>query len=184
MFFYIIYEKQSQKKNLFKKTEPNDDIKTVIGFTTNKEHAKVYINRSNNSARVFATGIKVCSMDEARQRLTASQLFDETTREDAARIIRSLISSRTTTAARGAEAESRVDWLADKLGMKKEAVIRNINLMRQEGILADTLDMQAYIDRANINTILEEMLRLERFLVLKKKWNFQNPVIYILKTKF
>lgn len=147
-------------------SDDSKEVETrVRGAVTALEQAG-YINRSNNSARVFATGIKVRSMDEARQRLTASQLFDETTREDAARIIRSLISSRATTAARGAEAESRVDWLADKLGMKKEAVIRNINLMRQEGILADTLDMQAYIDRANINTILEEMLRLERFLIL------------------
>ena len=147
-------------------SDDSKEIETrVRGAVTALEQAG-YINRSNNSARVFATGIKVRSMDEARQRLTASQLFDETTREDAARIIRSLISSRATTAARGVEAESRVDWLADKLGMKKEAVIRNINLMRQEGILADTLDMQAYIDRANINTILEEMLRLERFLIL------------------
>lgn len=147
-------------------SDDSKEVETrVRGAVTALEQAG-YINRSNNSARVCATGIKVRSMDEARQRLTASQLFDETTREDAARIIRSLISSRATTAARGAEAESRVDWLADKLGMKKEAVIRNINLMRQEGILADTLDMQAYIDRANINTILEEMLRLERFLIL------------------
>ncbi len=158
-------------------SDDSKEVETrVRGAVTALEQAG-YINRSNNSARVFATGIKVRSMDEARQRLTASQLFDETTREDAARIIRSLISSRATTAARGAEAESRVDWLADKLGMKKEAVIRNINLMRQEGILADTLDMQAYIDRANINTILEEMLRLERFLIL----HIQGTITYNYK---
>lgn len=158
-------------------SDDSKEVETrVRGAVTALEQAG-YINRSNNSARVFATGIKVRSMDEARQRLTASQLFDETTREDAARIIRSLISSRATTVARGAEAESRVDWLADKLGMKKEAVIRNINLMRQEGILADTLDMQAYIDRANINTILEEMLRLERFLIL----HIQGTITYNYK---
>lgn len=158
-------------------SDDSKEVETrVRGAVTALEQAG-YINRSNNSARVYATGIKVRSMDEARQRLTASQLFDETTREDAARIIRSLISSRATTAARGAEAESRVDWLADKLGMKKEAVIRNINLMRQEGILADTLDMQAYIDRANINTILEEMLRLERFLIL----HIQGTITYNYK---
>ena len=146
-------------------SDDSKEIETrVRGAVTALEQAG-YINRSSNSARVFATGIKVRSMDEARQRLTASPLFDTSTREDAARIIRSLISSRATTEGRGAEAESRVDWLADKLGLKKEAVIRNINLMRQEGILADTMDMQAYIDRANANSLLEDMLRLERFLI-------------------
>ena len=77
-------------------------------------------------------------MDEARRKLTISPLFDEQSREEAARIIKSLISARATAEGRGAEAESRVDYLADILGMSKATVIRNINLMRQDGLLADT----------------------------------------------
>ena len=136
----------------------------VKGAITALEEAG-YIRRGSNAPHIFATGIKVRSMDEARQRLTASPLFDKTTREEAARIIHSLISSRATAGGRGAESESRIDYLADKLGMTKEAVVRNVNLMRQEGILADAQDMQAYLDRANISRGLEEMLKLERFLL-------------------
>ena len=134
------------------------DIETrVRGAITALEQAG-FISRGSNAPRIFATGIKVRSMDEARQRLNASTLFDDVTREEAARIIHSLISSRATAGGRGAEAESRIDYLADILGMKKEAVVRNINLMRQEGLLADTQDMQAYIDRANITRGLDEMV--------------------------
>ena len=141
------------------------DIETrVRGAITALEQAG-FISRGSNAPRIFATGIKVRSMDEARQRLTASSLFDDVTREEAARIIHSLISSRATTGVRGAEAESRIDYLADILGMKKETVVRNINLMRQEGLLADTQDMQAFIDHANIARSLEEILRLEQFLL-------------------
>ena len=136
----------------------------VRGAITALEQAG-FISRGSNAPRIFATGIKVHSMDEARQRLSASTLFDDITREEAARIIHSLISSRATTDGRGAEAESRVDYLADILGMKKETVVRNINLMRQEGLLADTQDMQALLDRANISRGLQEMLRLEQFLL-------------------
>lgn len=141
------------------------DIETrVRGAITALEQAG-FISRGSNAPRVFATGIKVHSMDEARQRLNASTLFDDITREEAARIIHSLISSRATADGRGAEAESRIDYLADILGMKKESVVRNITLMRQEGLLADTQDMQAFIDRANITRTLEEILRLEQFLL-------------------
>ena len=141
------------------------DIETrVRGAITALEQAG-FISRGSNAPRIFATGIKVHSMDEARQRLNASTLFDDVTREEAARIIHSLISSRATADGRGAEAESRIDYLADILGMKKEAVVRNITLMRQEGLLADTQDMQAFLDRANISRGLEEMLRLEQFLL-------------------
>lgn len=141
------------------------DIETrVRGAITALEQAE-FISRGSNAPQIYATGIKVRSMDEARQRLNVSTLFDDITREEAIRIIHSLISSRATTDGRCAEAESRIDYLADILGMKKEAVVRNINLMRQEGILADTQDMQAYIDRANIARGLEEMLRLEKYLL-------------------
>ena len=136
----------------------------VKGAITALEEAG-FIRRGSNAPHIFATSIKVRSMDEARQRLTASPLFDETTREEAVRIIHSLISSRATAGGRGAEAESRIDYLADILGITKETVVRNVNLMRQEGILADAQDMQAYLDRANISRSLEEMLRLERFLL-------------------
>ena len=141
------------------------DIETrVRGAITALEQAG-FISRGSNAPRIFATGIRVRSMDEARQRLNASTLFDDVTREEAARIIHSLISSRATAGGRGAESESRIDYLADILGMKKEVVVRNISLMRQEGLLADTQDMQAYIDRANITRGLDEILRLEQFLL-------------------
>lgn len=145
--------------------DDTNEIETrVRGAVTALEQAG-FIARGNNSPRIFATGIKVRSMDEARQRLTASRLFDDKSREEAVRIIRSLISSRATADNRGAEAESRIDYLSDMLGMKKETVIRNVNLMRQERILADTRDMQAYIDNTRISRHLDGILRLERYLL-------------------
>ncbi len=136
----------------------------VKGAVTALEQAGL-ITRGNNSPKIFATGIRVKSMDEARLRLNQSTLFDESTREQAARIIHSLISSRATADARGAEAESRIDYLADILGLKKENVVRCVNLMRQEGLLADTQDLMAFIDKANIAHGLIQTTRLEKFLL-------------------
>ncbi len=144
--------------------EGNDIETRVKGAVTALEEAG-FIHRGSNAPQVFATGIKVRSMDEARSRLMASSLFDNTTREEAVRIIGSLISSRATAGGRGADAESRIDYLADILGMTKETVVRNVNRMRQEGILADVHDMKAYVDRANVSRGLEEALRIERFIL-------------------
>ena len=126
-----------------------------------------FIQRGSNSPHVFATGIAVKNMDEARRKLTISTLFDEQSREEAARIIKSLISARATAEGRGAEAESRVDYLADILGMNKATVIRNINLMRQEGLLADSRDMQAWISKSTSQRHLDIILKLEKFLLQK-----------------
>ena len=124
-----------------------------------------YIYRGSNSPHLFATSIAVKNMDEARDRLTRSPLFDEKTREEAVRILRSLISSRATAEGRGAEAESRVDYLADRLGLDKATVIRNVNLMRQDGLLADSRDMQAWISKSTSLRNLDLLMKLEQFLL-------------------
>lgn len=141
------------------------DVETRVKAAIAALEEAGFIHRGNNSPHIFATGIAVRNMDEARTKLTQSRLFDEQSREEAARIIKSLISARATAAGRGAEAESRVDYLADILGMNKANVIRNVNLMRQDGILADTRDMQAWISKSTSTRNLDAILKLEHFLL-------------------
>ena len=142
-----------------------DDIETRVKAAIAALEEAGYIQRGNNSPHIFATGIAVKNMDEARRKLTASTLFDEQSREEAARVIKSLISARATAEGRGAEAESRVDYLADILGMSKSTVIRNINLMRQDGLLADSKDMQAWVSKSTSLRNLDIILKLEQFLL-------------------
>ena len=142
-----------------------DDIETRVKAAIAALEDAGFIQRGSNSPHVFATGIAVNTMDEARRKLTVSPLFDEQSREEAARIIKSLISARATAEGRGAEAESRADYLADILGMTKATVIRNINLMRQEGLLADSRDMQAWISKSTSLRNLDIILKLEQFLL-------------------
>ena len=145
--------------------EDVEDIETRVKAAIAALEDAGFIQRGSNSPHVFATGIAVKNMDEARRKLTISPLFDEQSREEAARIIKSLISARATAEGRGAEAESRVDYLADILGMSKATVIRNINLMRQDGLLADSRDMQAWISKSTSQRNLDIILKLEQFLL-------------------
>ena len=145
--------------------EEVDDIETRVKAAIAALEDAGFIHRGSNSPHVFATGIAVKNMDEARRKLTVSPLFDEQSREEAARIIKSLISARATAEGRGTEAERHVDYLADKLGMSKATVIRNINLMRQDGLLADTRDMQAWITKKTSLRNLEIILKLEQFFL-------------------
>ena len=142
-----------------------DDIETRVKAAIAALEDAGFIQRGSNSPHVFATGIAVKTMGEARQKLTVSPLFDDQSREEAARIIKSLISARATAEGRGAEAESRVDYLADILGMSKATVIRNINLMRQEGLLADSRDMQAWVSKSTSQRNLDIILKLEQYLL-------------------
>ena len=140
------------------------DIETRVRAALAALENAGYISRGKNSPHLFATGITVKNMDEARRRLNVSPLFDDRTREESARIISSLISRRMTER-NNPEAESRIEYLADILGMAKETVINSVNLMRQDGILADSQDMLVWVERVNLKRLLDTTLRLEQFLI-------------------
>ncbi|MBO7069927.1 MAG: AAA family ATPase, partial [Bacteroidales bacterium] len=129
-----------------------------------------YIERGNNIPHVYATGITVANMDEARSRIESSSLFEEKEVEKAVRIIKSLISQKYITRAQDAEAESRVDYLADILGLTKFEVVSAVDRMRQEGILADSRDISAYLQDPGTSQKksaagFERFAQLERFIL-------------------
>ena len=130
-----------------------------------------YIVRGRNVPKVYATSIRAKDMTEASYRIRSSELFTEEQKNTALRIVKSLISSRSIATAGNADAESRVDYLADILGIEKDAVIESINLMRQEGLLEDYSDMSAYIydsDSQHKSTlVLDRLSKLERFILSK-----------------
>ena len=151
------------------------DIETRVKAAVSALEKAGYLKRGNNTPHIFATGITVPNMIQARERLNRSRLFDDNSREEAARIIASLIGSRSR--AGNEQGESRVDYLADLLGMRREDVIRNINLMRQEGLLADTRDMHANLVRG-VAHALHSMLQTEQLLISHLE---QQPVTLLYK---
>ncbi|OPY17499.1 MAG: ATP-dependent DNA helicase RecQ [Syntrophus sp. PtaB.Bin075] len=130
-----------------------------------------YVKRGINSPRVYATSIRVKTLDEALDRIRQSQAFTEKEKEHAVRVIKKLFSYRKTEKKdTSEEAETRVDHLADVLGLEKGDVLNTIYLLRQEGILADYKDLTAFIRRAyrhNGKAVekLREFADLERALL-------------------
>ena len=128
-----------------------------------------YVERGKNVPRIYATSILVDSMAEAAARLEESQRFNDQQRQNAKRIMKSLISSRSISKAGNDDAEARIDYLADKLGLEKEDVVASINLLREEGLLADSMDLSAFIRRADSKNksaqIVSRFAKLESFLI-------------------
>ena len=146
------------------------DIETRVRTALSALEQSGYIERGNNIPHVYATGITVKNMDEARMRLTESPLFSEDEMQNAVRIIKSLITQKHIAKAQDSEAESRIDYLADILGLSKRDVISSVERMRQEGILADTRDISAYLQDISDNQrkpqqMLENFAKLERYIL-------------------
>lgn len=143
------------------------DIETRVRTALAALEQSGYLVRGNNVPHVYATGITVKNMDEARERIAASLLFGSDEIEKAVRIIKSLISQKHIAKAQDSEAESRIDYLADILGLSKRDVISVVERMRQEGILADSKDISAYLQDAGDSERKSQIL-LERFAKLEQ----------------
>ena len=146
------------------------DIETRVRTAISALEQAGYLERANNVPHVYATGITVKNVEEARKRITKSLLFESEDIEKAVRIIKSLISQKHISKAQNADAESRVDYLADILGLSKNEVVSVVGRMRQEGILADSMDISAYLNDTGESEnrsklLLKRFTRLERYIL-------------------
>ena len=146
------------------------DIETRVRTALAALEQSGYLVRGSNVPHVYATGITVKNMDEARNRISASLLFEKDDIEKAVRVIKSLISQKHVDKSTDAEAESRIDYLADILGLSKRDVISVVERMRQEGILADSKDISAYLTDAGDSerksqNLLERFAKLEQYIL-------------------
>lgn len=106
-----------------------------------------YVKRGQNMPRIFANSILSKNAQEAIDKINASERFEEKQKEKGIRIIKKLFSQKSRKQSGDEAAESRIDYISDHLGIVKEEVINIVNLLREEGILADAKDLTAFIKR-------------------------------------
>lgn len=140
------------------------DVETKVKSAIAALENAGYIRRGMNSPRIFATSIRPQNMDQASEAINSDVNMSDDEKRAAIRIIKSMISERSRAMAGTAEAESRIDYLSDMLGIETGKVIRVVEKMRSSKILSTDNDMTAYI-RNNLLQRLEPMLRIEEFLL-------------------
>jgi len=127
-----------------------------------------YLKRKQNMPRIFANSILSKNAQEAIDKIMRSQKFSEQQKITATRIIKTLFSSKSRKRSTGDEAESRVDYISDNLGIEIKNVISVVNLLRDEKILADAKDLTAFIKKGvskkNSLEIAESYRLIENFL--------------------
>lgn len=140
-------------------------VRSAIGALENAG----YIKRQKNVPKIYATSIQVKNQAEAAEIIEDSDLLNEGQKIQAKRIIKVLISTRSRALAQTEVAESRVDYLADILGLKFDETINIIDLLREEGLLEHNEDMSAFIYKTDTEnrtlSVLDRFLKLERFLL-------------------
>ncbi len=159
--------------------DEKQDLETRVKTAINALENSGYIKRGMNSPKVFATSIVASNLMEAKTKASNSNLFDQTEMLKVTRILSLLISSRSVKNAQNEDAEERVDYIADRLGIDKQEVITIIDKLRQANVLADDNDMTATLDKSDtFNKSSKTLLafsNLERFMV--KNIEFESSKI-------
>ncbi|MCM1103810.1 MAG: RecQ family ATP-dependent DNA helicase [Clostridium sp.] len=152
--------------------ESGRDVETKVTTAIAALETAGYVEREQNCPRVYADSIRVKTAKDAEGMILGSKRFDEGQKQDALRIIKKLISCRSRAAADTGEAESRIDYIADSLGIKAQEVIEAVNLMKEEGILGNEMEMSVFIEAENLRAgarerELKKYLQVEEFLLKK-----------------
>ena len=140
------------------------DIETKVKSAINALETAGYVRRGMNSPRIYATSIIPKNFEDAAQRIDTYGEMTEEERINCRRIIKSLISEKRRASAGNNEAESRVDYLSDMLGIDTSKVIQAIESMRNAGILTRDNDMTAYL-RKKLVSELGYYTKLEQLLL-------------------
>ncbi len=131
--------------------------------------------------RIFANSILSNNADEAITRINTSQKFDALQKTKAIRIIKKLFSSKSKRLSTEEQAESRVDYISDQLGIPNEEIFRIIEILKEEKILAQTRDLTAFIkkgENSNRSVVVESYGKEEIFLLTLLK---EEEAVYNLK---
>ncbi len=128
-----------------------------------------YIKRKNNSPKVFADSLLIESVIQAKEKMVKSNIFTEEEMQLATRIIVSLIGSKHRIKAEYEISETRVDFLADMLGVEKSEVINVVNKFREIRILSKDKDLFANIMHGTTtivpNRYLAQFRAISNFIV-------------------
>ena len=146
------------------KMDMDTRVKTAIAALENAG----YIQRENNYFSQYADSIAAPDMATASDVIEKDDRFAEGDKIHARRVFKMLISTKSRAKAGNDESESRVDYIADRLGLEKDYVIDLVYQLREARLLSDKRDTTAILKKSdNVNKaldILKEYSDLEVFL--------------------
>ena len=126
-----------------------------------------YLKRGQNMPRVYANSILSKNAQEAIKKINASEKFTVQERLQSIRVIKKLFSSKSKRLSTDEAAESRIDYISDQLGIQKDSVIRAVELMREEQILANAKDLTAFVKK---NEVVAKTLNvIEKFRNIEER---------------
>ncbi|MGK0317486.1 MAG: ATP-dependent DNA helicase RecQ, partial [Saprospiraceae bacterium] len=95
-----------------------------------------FLKRKHNSGRIFANSLMVPNIDKALEKIQQSKGITETQIQHCSRVLQRIVK----------DDECRIDYLADRTGLKLQQIRDVIDILRDLKILGDAKDLTAFIN--------------------------------------
>jgi ATP-dependent DNA helicase RecQ len=140
------------------------DLETRVKTAVNALEKAGYVQRFLNAPQVFADSMLIHNFEEGRKKIQQNAyLFPK--QEEAERVLKAMMGQSRRSG------ETRVDYLADSLGIVGHKVISIINQFKAIGILGDQKDLEVDVNLVRSKNgsleIARRFLKLENLLVQK-----------------
>ena len=157
------------------------DLETRVKVALSTLEESGYMKREENQPRIYAQSILVKSVEEAQEKMNAGihHFIGEAQYDNAQRIFNTLISRAKT------KDDTRVDSIAESLGLEKNKVTSILNIFKQQGILSNSKDLTAYYftvqgKRNSINLFNQvKQIEQELFQIIFPNENIKKKDVYL-----
>jgi len=145
------------------------DIDTKVKAAISALEQAGYLIRRRNVPHIYANGLTVHNLNEAATQIRALGSFTDADKQLAIEIMNFLVSRRSHARAKTDDDESRIDYIADRLGRSTKEVMNMVIRLRENGLLNDYMDMSVYINPSskvnNAQRILDRVASIENYLI-------------------
>jgi ATP-dependent DNA helicase RecQ len=139
-----------------------DDLETRVRTAVNALEEAGYIERLLNSPRVFADSMLMNNFREGERRIQDHAHQFGSDLESALRVLKSIMGKFRR------DGETRVDYLADQLGIQKSNLATILNRFKDIGILGDFKDLSAEINLVKSERSSKKITK--KFVEMEQRW--------------
>lgn len=154
------------------------DLETKIRTSIAVLEEAGYVKRGLDAPRIFANSFTVRNYKQAADIINTADDLSGDDKTDATRILQRIIK----------EDETRTDYLADVLGLRRDRCEQLLRMMRQKGILGDTKDLSAFVDfsgsSSNTRNRAAEYYEIEKALITTLKCQQKELYLREMNEKF
>lgn len=116
------------------------DLETRVKTAVNALEKAGYVERFLNSPRMFADSILIDNFEQGKQKIKQNTFLFQAKIEEVERVLKAIMGQSRRSG------ETRVDYLADSLGINGQKVITIINQLKEIGVLGNLKDLEVKIN--------------------------------------